>query len=188
MRGTCLAAAMLVLAACGQDRPSEVAAETDAAANDAAMNDVLGSDRPAPLPTDAAGFVAALGASDLYEIQSSALARDKAASADLRSFAQRLEREHRQSSAQLKSAAAAAGITAEPALDADKQALLDALKAASGTEFDRLYLDQQRLAHQTTLMLLQNYANAGDNEGLKDFADKARSMVEVHADTLNYMR
>lgn len=172
----------LALGACGgEQRPQREPQANAAEAAEAAA-------APAALPTDAAGFVAALGASDLYEIRSSALARSKAASADLRSFAQRLEREHAGSSAQLKAAAAAAGITAEPALDPDKQAMIAALEGASGPAFDALYLDQQRLAHQTTLMLLQNYAGSGDNAALKAHADKARAMVEVHADLLNYMR
>ena len=195
MRNRCflvLFASVLAVSACGADSGdgAEVATETDAG-NDAAMNDVLGGNQasgPAALPTDAAGFVAAVGASDLYEIQSSALARQKATSPELRGFAQRLEREHGQSAAELKSAAAQAGITAEPALDAEKQAMLDELKAASGKAFDAKYLDQQRLAHQKTLMLLQNYANSGDNDALKSFADKARTMVEQHGDELNYMR
>lgn len=186
-------ASALALSACGADSGggAEVAPETDAG-NDAAMNEVLGgnqaSSAPASLPTDAAGFVAAVGASDLYEIQSSALARQKATSADLRSYAQRLEREHGQSAAELKRAAAQAGITASPSLDAEKQAMLDELKAASGPAFDARYLEQQRLAHQKTLMMLQNYANSGENDALKAFADKARTMVEQHGDALNYMR
>ena len=196
MRNRCslvLFASALALSACGAENGggAEVATETDAG-NDAAMNDVLGGNQPAAapaaLPTDAAGFVAAVGASDLYEIQSSALAREKATSADLRSYAQRLEREHGQSATELKSAAAKAGITAAPALDAEKQAMLDELKAASGPAFDAKYLEQQRLAHQKALMVLQNYSNSGDNEALKAFADNARTMVEQHGDALNSMR
>lgn len=181
--GGAAAAVALALAACGRDeRAVEAPVEANAGANEAA---VAG---PAALPTDAAGFVAAVGASDLYEIRSSALAREKAASADLRSFAQRLEREHRQSSARLRTAATAAGVGAEPALDAEGRAMLDQLGDASGSAFDQAYLDQQRLAHQKTLMLLQNYAGAGDSEPLKAFASQARSMIEGHADALNYMR
>ena len=187
---TGLAAAALALAACGQGQDGgEVSTEANVA-NDAAVNDVLGASEngPTALPTDAAGFAAAVAASDLYEIQSSGLARQKAQSADLRSFAQRLEREHGTSTGELKAAAAKAGVTVTPALDAEKQGLIDQLKGASGAAFDGMYIDQQRLAHQKTLMLLQNYAAGGDNDALKAFAEKAQSMVEQHTDALNYMR
>ena len=185
------AAVALALSACGQSQEqSEVSAEANVA-NDAALDDVLGAEanQGAPaLPNDTAGFVAAVGASDLYEIQSSALARGKAQSAELRSYAQRLEREHGASSGELKAAAAKAGVSASPALDAEKQGMLDQLKGASGAAFDAMYIDQQRLAHQKTLMLLQNYAAGGDDDALKAFAEKAQSMVEQHTDALNYMR
>ena len=181
----------LALAACGGDTDAGGDVSTQGnLADDAAVNDVLGAGEKRAgatvLPTDAAGFANAVAASDLYEIESSALAREKASSAELRSFAQRLEREHRASSDQLKQAAA--GLTVSPALDPEQQAMIDELKAASGAEFDGKYLGQQRLAHQKTLMLLQNYAGAGDNDSLKAFAEKARPMVEQHADMLNYMR
>lgn len=185
------AAMALALAACGQGQEQgEVSTEANLV-NDTAVNDVLGAseNQGAPaMPNDAAGFVAALAASDLYEIQSSGLARQKAQSAELRSFAQRLEREHGGSSGELKAAAAKAGVPVTPALDAEKQGMIDKLKAASGADFDAAYIDQQRLAHQKTLMLLQNYAAGGDNDALKAFAEKAQSMVEQHTDSLNYMR
>ena len=156
--------------------------------DDAAANDVLGADGTAAdraLPTDAQGFATAVAASDLYEIESSRLALQKSASAGVKEIAQMLVREHQASSAQLRTAAQAAGVTVAPALDSEKQGMVDALRAASGDEFDQLYMSQQRLAHAKSLMLLQSYAQSGDNEALKQFASKTQAAIEFHIDRIN---
>ncbi len=161
---------------------------------DSAMNDVLGAEQqaamngPSAMPTDAAGFADAVAASDLYEIQSSTLAREKGSSEQVKSLAQMLQREHGNSTAKLKTAAAGANVTVTPQLDAEKQKLIDELKGLSGTAFDARYIDQQRMAHQRALMLLQNYEAGGDNAALKSFAAEARPMVEDHLDRFNAIR
>lgn len=159
-------------------------------ADDPAMDDALGAAPagPAAFPTDAQGFANAVAASDLFEIESAKLAREKGQSDYLRGFGQMLEREHQASSASLRSAAAAADVTVSPALDSEKQAMIDELRAASGAAFDSTFIDQQRMAHQKALMLLQNYQASGDNEALKAFAAEAQRMVEDHVDRLNAMR
>ena len=189
MEGLKLAAMCLTLgvAACSGEGADTAEANTSGQVANEQANAAAAA--PSRMPTDAAGFVAAMAASDLYEIESSRLARQKAASADLRSFAQRLEREHGNSTAELKSVAAANGIqAAAPALDAGQQAMMDELRSASGAAFDSAYIQQQRMAHQMALMLIQNYRNGGDNAALKAFAAKAQPMIETHLDLLNYMK
>lgn len=182
----------LCVQACSEDRAAEdVAVDANAPAVVGSNEASAAASAPAPakMPTDAAGFVQALAASDLYEIQSSALARQKAASADVRSFAQRLEREHGNSTAELKSVAAANGIAMPPpGLNADQQAMMEELRSASGAAFDSTYIRQQRTAHQMALMMIQNYRAGGDNEALKALAAKLQPMIETHLDLLNYMK
>ena len=152
---------------------------------DISANDTNAASADATMPTDAAGFANMVAASDMYEIESGKLAADRAASADVKSFAAQLQTDHSKSTADLKAAAQGAGITVTPALDAEKQGMLDALKAAKGDDFDRLFIDQQTTAHQKALQLLQNYASAGDKDALKAFATKATAVVEGHLNHLN---
>ena len=152
---------------------------------DMSANDTNPASADATMPTDAAGFANMVAASDMYEIESGKLAADRAASADVKSFAAQLQTDHSKSTADLKAAAQGAGITVTPALDAEKQGMLDALKAAKGDDFDRLFIDQQTTAHQKALQLLQNYASAGDKDALKAFATKATAVVEGHLNHLN---
>lgn len=191
---TTAAALALAAAACGDNSKSDDMSTQANLTDDSAMDEMLGANEtaatnaPSAMPTDAAGFANAVAANDLYEIEASKIVREKGSSADLKSLAQMLQREHGTSSAQLNSAAAKANVTVTPALDREKQALLDELKAQSGTALDALYIDQQRMAHQKALLLLQNYRASGDKEPMKLFAANAQTMVEDHLDRLNAVR
>jgi putative membrane protein len=186
-----VAALALAAAACDNNRASnEISTEANLA-EDQALNDVLGAnaltdnEAAVALPTDASGFATAVAASDLFELESGKLAAIKGTSNEVKEFAGYLLTDHRKSTAELQTAAAEANVMFAPALDAEKQAMIDRLKAASGAEFDRLFLEQQRTAHQKALALLQSFANGGDAEPLKAFATKASAMVEKHIEHLN---
>ncbi len=181
----------LAVAACNNnDSGSAISTEANLA-EDSAVNDVLGANQAgnatAAMPTDPAGFATAVAAADLYEIESSRLAAAKATSSEVKQFAQHIQTDHEKSSADLKAAAAKASppVTVTPALDAEKRAMLDELRAASGKDFDRRFIDQQTNAHQKALLLLQNYAGRGDSQPLKDFAANGVKVVQGHLEHLN---
>ena len=181
----------LAVSACdGGGSGNEVTTDANMA-GDAAANAALGSDPTAngaaAAPTDAAGFAAAVAASDLYEIESSKLAADKASSEAVKAFAAKLEADHSKSTADLTTAAAQANVTVAPALDAEKQSLVDQLRNASGAEFDRLFAEQQKTAHEKALALVETYAQNGDNAALKAFATNAARAIRGHIDHLDGM-
>ena len=182
----CLAAG---LTACsrGEDTRAEANADENLTAEETSA---LGNDTTAnsAMPTDAAGFAGAVASSDMFEIQSAELAAQKAQSAEVKSFAAQLRTDHEKSTADLKTAAASSNVTVAPAMDEEKQGMLDKLKAASGADFDRQFVEIQKAAHENALNLLQNYASSGDNPALKDFAAKASKVVQGHLDHANGMR
>ena len=188
------AALILALAACSNDDSGNALSTEANLAEDSAVNDVLGADQTgnvaAAMPTGAAGFANAVAAADLYEIESAKIAAAKATSAEVKEFAEHVRADHEKSTADLKAAAARADppVTVTPALDAEKQAMLDQLRAASGKDFDRRFIDQQTNAHQKALLLLQNYAGGGDSQPLKDFASNSVKVVQGHLDHLNGIR
>ena len=189
------AALALAVAACnnGQEAANNISTEANFA-EDGAANDVLSAntmtdnEAAVAMPTDANGFATAVAASDLYEIESSRLAADKSGSTEVKEFAGHLLTDHQKSTAELKTAASQAKVMVAPALDAEKQSMLSQLKAASGAEFDRLFVQQQKAAHQKALALLQSFARDGDAEPLKAFARKASGVVEGHIEHLNGIR
>ena len=184
---TTVAAFALAVAACNTETANEVSTDVNLA-EDAAANDVLGANQAEANPTDAAGFANAVAAADLYEVESARLAADKASNAEVKSLAQHIRTDHEKSTAELKSAAGSANITVAAKLDAEKQGMLDQLKAASGAEFDRLFVEQQKTAHQKALAMLQGYSSGGDNEALKAFATKTAAAVKGHLDHANSIK
>ncbi len=184
---TSVAAIALAAAACDSNTTDTAATDAnmteDMVANDMATTD-MASNGSMAMPTDAAGFANAAAAVDMYEIESAKLALAKSTSKDIKDFGTHLQTDHTKSTADLKTAAGGANVTVTPALDAEKQGMLDQLKAASGAEFDRLFLDQQKMAHQKALSLLQNYSMSGDNAALKGFATKGVPVIQGHIDHL----
>jgi len=133
-------------------------------------------------------YVAAAGASDLYEKTSSQLVLQSTKDAKVRSFAQGMIRDHAKSTAMVKAAAGKAGVTpTPPKLTPEQDGMVRQLRAESGAARDRTYLTQQRTAHQKALALHQGYAASGTAAPLKTAAGQIAPVVQHHIDMLNGM-
>ncbi|MFZ3482936.1 DUF4142 domain-containing protein [Sphingomonas sp. 3-13AW] len=136
-------------------------------------------------PTAAMPYVATAGSSDLYELESSRLALQRAPSPAVKQFAQMMIDHHTMTTQQVAQAAQAAGMTPPPpALLPPHQALLDKLQPLNDAAFQRTYLQQQHTAHQMALGLHQNYASSGDTAQLRQVAATAVPVVQGHIDQL----
>lgn len=133
-------------------------------------------------------FVAAAGAGDLYEKTSSQLVLQSTRDPKVRSFAQMMVRDHNQSTAMVKAAAARAGVRSAPPklMPAQAQMVAD-LRRASGADRDRAYVTQQRTAHDQALALHQGYAANGTAAPLKAAAAKIAPVVQHHIEMLSSM-
>lgn len=189
MRNLIGAAAALALAGCGGGGDS---------GNDAALtgNEILpvpageaGADlngmgnNAASVPTSAQDYIRVASAGDLFEIESSRLAQEKARNEPVREFAQILINEHSRSTEQLRTAASQAQPTLEvptPQLNPQQQQMIAGLRAADPTAFDQLYLQQQLQAHQETLSALLGYAQSGEVASLRQHAATAAGSVQQH--------
>jgi putative membrane protein len=165
----------------------------DAVMNDAAMNDGMANDMNMAngmAPAMSSDFVSTVAASDMFEIASGKLAQANATKEENKKFGAMLVADHTKSSTELKTAAAAAkpAVTPPAAMPAELQAKLDALQAAKGAEFDKLFVQQQKDNHQIALRTLQSYASGGDAPSLKAFAGKTAPVVQHHLDMLNGMK
>lgn len=183
--------ALLALAACGDadNAPTDAdTAATTTTADATATTDTAtapAADTAAMPDTNTApGYATTAALSDMYEIESSRLALEKARSPEVKNFAQMMIDGHTKTTAELKSLVTSAGVTVTPpsALDPRRQGMLDELRQASATDFDTAYLDQQTSAHGEALNLHQGYAQNGDNAQLKAFAAKTAPVVQGHLD------
>ena len=66
-------------------------------------------------------------------------------------------------------------------LSPEKTAMLNQLASTSGPQFDRLYGQAQRQAHQEALALHSGYAQAGNDPTLRPFAASVVPHIEHHA-------
>ncbi len=178
-----IAAPTLLLAGCNAAGTTPA---DDALANNSAANSMAVGEPVAAPVTDSATYLAKAGAGDLFETESSKAILAKTTKADIKSFAQMMVDDHGKSTAKVKAAAQAAGLTvAPPTLDAAQQQALDGIKAASGEAADRAYLDAQRTAHADALALHSGYRENGDTPELKAAASQIAPVVQHHIDELS---
>lgn len=177
-------AVILALAACGGEREADDGAAMDNMMADAG-NGMIADNAAIPAATMANSgqeYAAMVAASDLYEIESGRLAREKTQDAEIRDLAQMIVTDHEKSTADLLTAAQQAqpAITVTPEMNAEQQSMMQALRSANGDRFDQEYLRQQVAAHEKALALVRHFAQNGDVEGLRQHASTVSGPIQRH--------
>lgn len=126
-------------------------------------------------------FVTTAAISNMFEIQSSMMAKSMADSADVKAFAEQMIVDHTKAGEDLKKAA---GGRVPDTLDDKHQSMIDQLNNAHGAAFDKSYVDMQVNAHKEAVALFTNYSQSGDNATLKDFAAKTLPILQQHYDRI----
>ncbi len=181
-----LSASALALAACGQKTDTAGTTDTTLATNDGAAFDagnVGAADANMTAPaTGSQVFANTAAASDAFEMATSKLALDNSNSAAVKKYANQMIAAHTTSTDKLKATTAGLtpAITPDPALNAEQQATVDALKAKKGADFDTAYIAAQQSGHQQTLDALKAYGATGDVPALKTFANGLAPTVAAH--------
>lgn len=135
-----------------------------------------------------ADYVAAAGASDLYEQQSATLILQSTQDPKIRAFAQMMLVDHSKSTALVKTAAKKARIAAPPpALTPLQTELIAELGAETRTARDAAYVAQQKAAHGQALALQKAFAAGGQASPLKAAAATIVPVVEHHIAMLKTM-
>ncbi|MBZ9962384.1 DUF4142 domain-containing protein [Mesorhizobium sp. BR1-1-2] len=134
---------------------------------------------------DTQTFIKTVPGANEFEIQSSKLAEQKSASADVKAFAKQMITDHTKAGEDFKAALAQGQTTAStkpagPALQPKEQGQLDELKAASGKDFDTKYIMMQAEAHKQAVALFSTYAKSGDDPAMKEFAKKTLPVLKMH--------
>ena len=135
-----------------------------------------------------AEYVAAAGASDLYEITSSKLVMTTTKNPKVRDFAQIMVDHHTKSTADVNAAAAKAKVNAPPPKLMPLQREQTArLKAETATSRDAACIAQQKASHDQALNLQKAYAMDGTAAPLKAAASNIVPAVEQHIAMLKTM-
>jgi putative membrane protein len=127
-------------------------------------------------------FAKKVAISDKMEIESSQLALSRNPDNDTKPFAEKMVKDHQETSAELKALVDSGKVkaTLPTALDAEHQKKLDDLKAKSGKDFDSAYDHMQMQAHEEAVALFEQYVRDGDNPDLKTWAEKTLPHLREH--------
>jgi putative membrane protein len=125
--------------------------------------------------------------SDLYEIEAGRIAAGRASSDAVREFGLMMVEHHTTAKHQMQSALMSSEVTRllpdlKPTaqLDNRREGMLKHLREAPADDFDKTYLDQQRLAHREAVTLHEGYAENGDNPQLQSVAIGGLPMIQRH--------
>ncbi len=142
-----------------------------------------------PAATATRDFVKAAAASDQYEILAGRVALIEGQERGLRTFANQMIADHTQTSEALQQASLASGLTPPPkGLSGDGQKMLAELQSLRGSAFDKAYLKQQVLAHQSALVVEQGYATSGADPNVRRAAQSAVPVIRRHLDMARRMQ
>jgi putative membrane protein len=127
-------------------------------------------------------FVKEAASSDMFEMQSSQLAVQRATDQKTKTFAQQMISDHTKTSTEMKGLVQAGTVKAEipTAMLPAHQKMLDKLSGLNGADFTKQYLDDQVTAHKDAVSLFQRYGKGGDNEKLKAWATTTLPALEHH--------
>lgn len=73
-----------------------------------------------------------------------------------------------------------AAAAASDELDQERRTKLDELRAASGAEFDRMFLEMQIEAHEEAIAMFERYSEQGDEGALQQHAEQSLSVLRSH--------
>lgn len=132
------------------------------------------------LSEDDAALLTELAQSDLAEIATAKLALQRAASSEVKQFAQHMVDEHGKMLAEGGKLAQSRGIAPPTQPGAKHRAVQDKLARLKGDAFDRAYAAQMVSDHQEALSLARKAAKGAKDPQLRAHASKAVPAIEKH--------
>ncbi|MBB5215896.1 DUF4142 domain-containing protein [Parapusillimonas granuli] len=170
---TVLLAGMAITAggALAQPKPASPAGETPA---EARQNQIAMSEEDK-------NFIKRAGEAGHLEVEASKLAQEKAESAEVKSFARSMIKDHTDANLELETISKKKGV-APPLFPSDAQKeKLEALSQAEGAEFDRLYAKEIGVAaHKEAVSLFSGAGTGLQDPELKAFAVKTLPQLKKH--------
>lgn len=139
---------------------------------------------------EAEEFVQKASMSNMFEIESSKIALQKATDPEVKAFAQQMLDDHTKAGTEMKAAVAEAQLPANliaTKLDDKHQGKIDALNEKKGDDFDQKFVEIQEDAHDDAVSLFEKYADKGESPPLKIFAAKTLPVLKQHEQHVDKM-
>jgi putative membrane protein len=132
-----------------------------------------------------ANIISVLDTIDVSEIEAAQLAKEKASSEYVRSFAASLGKEHTEKMQHNLQLSNRMRVSPEKprlasALESTHRETMEELRKKSGQDFDRAYIDYQVTMHEQAVKLVEDTANSVDDARLKQHLIKTRPDLITH--------
>jgi putative membrane protein len=132
---------------------------------------------------DAADFAMKAADAGMFEVEAGKLAAQKASAANVKSFAERMVKDHTKANNELKALAAKKKITLPAMVSKKHQDKLDKLAKLSGTDFDEEYMEIMDKDHEKDVKLFEKASESNDIDAeVKAFAAKTLPTLRMHAE------
>ncbi len=116
----------------------------------------------------------------MFEVAMGKVAVQKAQNNDVKQFGQRMIDDHSKAGDQLKGLASRDNLVLPDTLNAKDQATINRLSNLTGSTFDREYMRQMVMDHETDIAAFQREANDGTNADLRNWASNTLPTLHDH--------
>lgn len=133
-------------------------------------------------------FIETAAQDGMAEVELGKLAAQKAQSADVKQFAERMVQDHTKANQQLMQIAQQKGVTVPTALESKHKRTLDKLSKLAPDKFDREYMDQMEEEHKKDVKAFREASKDAKDPEVKAFATQTLPVLEEHhkmADSLH---
>ena len=125
-------------------------------------------------------FIHEAAAGGMMEVELGRLAAERAASAEVKAFGQRMVTDHSKANQQLLRIATSKGMTLPRELPADMQRERDRLARMSGAEFERAYMQHMVKDHKKDVAEFEKQAEKGTDLAVRTFAQQTLPTLREH--------
>ena len=120
----------------------------------------------------------------MAEVELGRLAASKAQNAEVKKYAQMMIEDHTNANTELKSLATKKSVTLPTEVNAEQKATMEKLKALSGADFDKAYVETMVSDHKKTVDLFQTESTGGTDADAKAFASKTLPTLKKHLEMI----
>lgn len=125
-------------------------------------------------------FVSDAGMDGMFEVQAGNLALQKAQSADVKTFAQRMVTDHGAANAELAQLATTKGLALPTELGGEAKTMYEHLNGLSGAEFDKSYMQHMVEGHNKDVSEFEKASTTASDSDLKGWAGKTLPTLQQH--------
>jgi len=161
-----------------QGQSGTTAVKTSGQSMKSGQSKSAGAAKAGPTAEQAFAKEAAIGG--LAEVQLGNLAKQNAASSDVKQFGDRMVTDHGKANDELKQWASSHNVALPTELDAKHKAVVDRLSKLNGDAFDKAYMKDMVADHKEDVAKFRKESTSGKNADLKAWAGKTLPTLEDH--------